>query len=220
MGRRGWQRIQVIRGPRPNSVVWPKARPQRVRTDSPHKTAQPQHFVSLQRSLCRRRRLEEFLQCENETLQTPSDQRRQHKSAGCRRPSTVWETEMQKARRHWSCLLPKHRNRPRRHAPDRRNSRVHRKGQEASRGRSEGGEEARFARTPPVGRVPSGVSAGRGTSPHIVPCGAGHGRLSPIKFWPIHFWSMTFLTNPFLANDIFGQFVLMCVVLCVLCCVL
>ena len=68
------------------------------------------------------------------------------------------------------------------HAPDRRNSRVHRKGQEensprrredpscrASRGRSQGGEGVRFARTP-VGRVPFRASAGRGTSPCIVPC--------------------------------------------------
>ena len=51
MGRRGWQHvdvpsgwIQVIRGPRPNSVVWPKARPQGVRSDPPQRTAQPQQF--------------------------------------------------------------------------------------------------------------------------------------------------------------------------------
>ena len=51
MGRRGWQHvdvpsgwIQVIRGPRPNSVVWPKSRPQGVRTDPPQRTAQPQQF--------------------------------------------------------------------------------------------------------------------------------------------------------------------------------
>ena len=51
MGRRGRQHvdvpsgwIQVIRGPRPNSVVWPKARPQGVRTDPPQRTAQPQQF--------------------------------------------------------------------------------------------------------------------------------------------------------------------------------
>ena len=56
-------------------------------------------FVSLWRSLFRKRRLEEFLQCENERLQTPSEQRRQRESAGCRRPSTVWEMETQKPRR-------------------------------------------------------------------------------------------------------------------------
>ena len=80
IGRRGWQHadvpsgwIQVIRGPRPNSVVWPKVRPQGVRTDPPQRTAQPQQFrQSAAQSVQKGRRLEEFLQCENERLQTPS----------------------------------------------------------------------------------------------------------------------------------------------------
>ena len=126
-------------------------------------------------------RLEEFLQCENERLLTPSEQRRQRESAGCRRPSTVWECGSQEGIGVGSCQSTEAGGGPT-HAPDRRDSRVHRKGQEenssrrredpscrASRGRSEGGEGVRFARTP-VGRVPFRASAGRGTSPCIVPC--------------------------------------------------
>ena len=100
----GW--ISVIRGPHPDSVVWPKGHPQGVRIRH-NGQRNRSSFVSLRRSLFRRRRLEEFLQCENERLLTPSEQRRQRESAGCKRPSSVWETEMPKPRRHWSHLLPK-----------------------------------------------------------------------------------------------------------------
>ena len=80
MGRRGWQHvdvpsgwIQVIRGPRPNSVVWPRPA-HRVFARSRHKGQRSRSsFVSLRRSLLRKRRLED-LQCENERLQTPSEQ--------------------------------------------------------------------------------------------------------------------------------------------------
>ena len=56
----GW--IQVICGPGPNSVVWPSHKGQRSRSS----------FVSLRRSLLRKRRLEEFLQWENEDRHHPS----------------------------------------------------------------------------------------------------------------------------------------------------
>ena len=66
MGRRAWQHvddpsgwIQVIRGPRPNSVVWVKARPQGVRTDPPPRTAQPQQFRQSDEGWIRRTEFEE-----------------------------------------------------------------------------------------------------------------------------------------------------------------
>ena len=78
-----------------NFGVWPKARPLGVRTDGQRSRSSSAQFVQKDEGW-------RNLQCENERLQTPSKQRRQRESAGCR-PST--ETEMQKPRRHWSFLL-------------------------------------------------------------------------------------------------------------------
>ena len=113
MGRQGWQHvdvpstwIQVIHGPRPNSVVWPKARLEGVRMEP--RSAQSQQYAQ-------KTKVGGIPAVQNERFQTPSEQRRQRESAGCRRPSTVWETETQKPKRCWSRLLPKHRTRRRSH---------------------------------------------------------------------------------------------------------